>query len=104
MIIRRSSHNPILTPNTKMFWEAHSVFNPCPIKKNKDIIKESIKLANEYGTDFQFRHDTVNPYLGEALSMPTLSTMLNKFFAGQVTAEEALKNVADTWRKRFGIK
>ena len=86
-------------------WENNTEYFEYPsIKKNKDIIKESIKLANEYGTDFQFRHDTVNPYLGEALSMPTLSTMLNKFFAGQVTAEEALKNVADTWRKRFGIK
>lgn len=74
------------------------------IKKYKDVIKESIELAYKYGTDFQFRHDTVNPHLGEALSMPTLSTELNKFLAGDVTAEQALKNVANTWRKRFGIK
>jgi len=37
MIIRRSSHNPILTPNTKIFWEAHSVFNGCPVKKEDNI-------------------------------------------------------------------
>jgi len=74
------------------------------IKKHADIIRKSMELANKYGTDFQLRHDTVNPYLGEALSMPVLSTELNKFLAGHVTAEQALKKIANNWRKRFGIK
>jgi len=74
------------------------------IKKHRDIIKKSMELAYKYGTDSQFRHDTVNPYLGEALSMPDLSENLNKFLAGDLTAEQALKNVANAWRKRFGIK
>lgn len=37
MIIRRSSHNPILKPNPDNFWEAMATFNGCPTKKGKKI-------------------------------------------------------------------
>lgn len=75
------------------------------IKQNADIIKESIKLQSQYGTDFQYRNGgVVNPYLGQALSMPTLSVQINKCLNGDVTAEDALKTVADDWRQTFGIK
>lgn len=74
------------------------------IKKHEDIIKKSMELAYKYGTDYQYRYDIVNPYLGEALSIPVLQTELNKFFAGTVTAEQALKTTAKAWRERFGIK
>lgn len=74
------------------------------IKKNEDIIRESMELVYKYGTNFESRHDTVNIYLGEALSMPILATEINKFCDGQETAEQAFKNVANAWRKRFGIK
>jgi len=79
-------------------------FEFATIKKHKDIIRKSIELATKYGTDFHLRYDTVNPYLGEALSMPALTTEISKFLIGEITAEQALKKVANSWRKSFGIK
>lgn len=32
-VIRRSTHNPIITPVADKSWEARGTFNPCPVKK-----------------------------------------------------------------------
>lgn len=37
MFIKRYEKNPILTPKKTHSWEAHAVFNGCPIKKGKDV-------------------------------------------------------------------
>lgn len=37
MFVKRYEKNPILTPKTTHSWEAHAVFNGCPIRKDKDI-------------------------------------------------------------------
>ncbi len=37
MLIKRSDKNPILKPNKDQSWEAHAVFNGCPVKKGKKI-------------------------------------------------------------------
>ena len=33
VIVKRSSHNPILKPNRKQSWETTAVFNGCPVQK-----------------------------------------------------------------------
>lgn len=81
-----------------------SYFEYPEIKSYEGLIKKTMDLSPKYGFDFTTRFDTVNPYLGEALSDPILATEINKFFHHDVTAEQALKNVADAWRKRFDIK
>jgi predicted GH43/DUF377 family glycosyl hydrolase len=36
--VKRSHHNPILSPLKSHPWEAEAVFNGCPVKVNKDIV------------------------------------------------------------------
>jgi len=91
-------------PVRRSWMDNPSYFENPAIMKYGDIIKKTMGLAPKYGFDFTTRFDTVNPYLGEALSDPTLTTEMNKFFHEDVTAEQALKNVANAWRKRFDIE
>jgi len=80
-------------------------FDSPQISKWKDIVKKTMNLAFEYGTDFQFRNDgAINPNLGNALADPILNKEINRFLLGEITAEEALKNVADSWREKFNLK
>ena len=34
-VIRRSSHNPLIAPQSEKHWEAQGTFNPTPIKQGK---------------------------------------------------------------------
>jgi multiple sugar transport system substrate-binding protein len=87
-------------------WQNNKAYYDAPaIKRWKPVIKQSIDYAFKYGTDFQLRNSgKINPYFGLAVSDPTLTTQLNNFMAGQITAEQALKTVAKTWRERFNLK
>jgi multiple sugar transport system substrate-binding protein len=86
-------------------WLENEEFFESPqIKKNQEIIKKAMGLVLEKGIDFQFRHDTVNPYLGQALADPLLSQEINNCLSGRATAEKALKTVAEQWRDMFGIQ
>jgi ABC-type glycerol-3-phosphate transport system substrate-binding protein len=42
---------------------------------------------------------TLNPYMGDVLGSGALADQLNKFFAGQLSAEEVIKNSAASWKK-----
>jgi predicted GH43/DUF377 family glycosyl hydrolase len=39
-VVRRSNHNPIISPNSERIWESYAVFNGCPIET-----KNSIKMV-----------------------------------------------------------
>ncbi len=87
-------------------WQNNKEYYSVPaIQKWDRVVKKSMEYAFEYGTDFQFRNSgAINPYLGLAVSDPTLSTQVNNFMAGQVSAEQALKTVAKAWREIFNVK
>jgi multiple sugar transport system substrate-binding protein len=71
----------------------------------KDIVAQSMEMAFEYGTDFQFRNDgKYNPTSSQALASTVLNQEMNKFFLGQVTAEQCMKTIGDEWRKTFNIQ
>jgi len=36
-VAKKSSHNPILTPNNDHYWEEFATFNMCPIKRGKKV-------------------------------------------------------------------
>lgn len=36
-VVKRSIHNPILTPNRDRYWEEFATFNMCPVKRGKSV-------------------------------------------------------------------
>jgi multiple sugar transport system substrate-binding protein len=80
-------------------------FNDPAIAKWKDNVKAEMDYSFKYGTDFLFRHPgVVDPYVGRATADPTFSREVNKFFAGETSAKQALTATASAWRDMFGIK
>jgi len=94
-----------LLPIRSSWADNPKYFENPEIKKYGDIIKKTITdIMPKYGTDIDRRFDGVNIYLAQAIADPTLTTEINKFFLGNVTAEQTLKNVANSWRKKFNIE
>lgn len=75
------------------------------MRKYQNQIKQAIECAQKYGSDFHLENPgVVNPYVGEAVTNPVFAGQLAEFVAGKVTAEQALRTIADTWRKNLNIK
>ncbi len=80
-------------------------FGAPEIARWAQLIEESLQIGFKYGVDFHTRHPgVVNPYLGQAIGGPTWTRILNAFLAGQMSAEQAMKSVARSWREEFGIR
>lgn len=75
------------------------------MRKYQTQIKQALNLAQQYGCDFHLENPGVaNPYIGEAVTNPVFAGQLAEFVAGNVSAEQALRTIADTWRKTLDLK
>ncbi|HBR28720.1 MAG TPA: hypothetical protein DD789_04665 [Firmicutes bacterium] len=91
-------------PIRNSFLDNPDYFNHPSIAKWEEVIRTSMENSFKYGTDFHLRHSgVVDPYVGRATADPTYNREMNKFFAGQATAEQVLKAIANEWRDIFGI-
>ncbi|MDI3530609.1 MAG: multiple sugar transport system substrate-binding protein [Candidatus Atribacteria bacterium] len=90
-------------PVRTSWLEKKEYFEAPEIARWVGVVKESLRIAFEYGTDFHIRYPR-NPYVGRAVSGPVWTGLLNSFLARQISAEEAIAEVAKAWREEFGIK
>lgn len=90
-------------PVRSSWMESEEFFTAPQIAPWRELVEQSMALGFEYGTDFALRSEQPNPHVGYAVGSPVYTSALNSFLSGQISAEEALRNVAREWRLDYGI-
>lgn len=85
-------------PTRKSWLDKKIYYENEDIQRWESVVKESLDLALKYSHTKMIEYDG-SSYIGRFMTEPTFSRQLSQYLAEDVSAEDALDTIAETWEE-----